>query len=49
MNYCIFKKEVIQFWNDNLSDYRGNYNGLASDIAKEILKANIVQFCISAE
>lgn len=49
MNYCIFKKEVIQFWNDNLSDYCGNYNGLASDIAKEIFIPTDIQFCISAE
>ncbi|MDO5575331.1 MAG: hypothetical protein Q4G60_15280 [bacterium] len=49
ISYCVFKKEVIQFWNDDLSDYFGNYNGLASDIAKEILKPTAVQFCISAE
>jgi len=48
-NFCIFKKEVIQFWNDNLADYCGNYNGLASDIAEEILTADDISFCISAE
>lgn len=49
MCYCIFKKEVIQFWNDDLSDYYGNYNGLASEIAKEIFNQSDIQYCISAE
>ena len=35
-NYCIFEPEVIQFWNDDLSDYSGNWNGLAQDIAEEV-------------
>ena len=35
-NYCIFEPEVIQFWNDDLSDYSGNWNGLAQDIADEV-------------
>lgn len=48
-NYCIFKKEVIQFWNDDLSDYSGNYNGLAADIAGELLKSEHICFCTSAE
>lgn len=48
-NYCIFKKEVIQFWNDDLSDYCGNYNGLATDIAKEVLTPCNMQYCISVK
>lgn len=48
-SYCIFKKEVIQFWNDDLSDYQGNYNGLAADIARELLKSEHISFCTSAE
>ncbi len=47
--YCIFKKEIVQFWNDDLSDYRGNFNGLPSDIARELLISERIQFCISAE
>lgn len=49
VSYCIFKKEVIQFWNDDLSDYQGNYNGLAADIARELLKSENISFCTSAE
>jgi len=48
-SYCIFKKEVIQFQNDDLSDYCGNYSGLASDIARELFNPSEIQYCISAE
>jgi len=48
-SYCIFKKEVIQFPNDDLSDYYGNYSGLASDIARELFNPSEIQYCISAE
>jgi len=47
--YCIFKKEVIQFWNDDMSDYYGNYNGLASNIAQELFNPSEIQYSISAE
>jgi len=49
--YCIFKKEVIQFYNDNLSDYCGNMSCLAEDLAREILQLNSgnVQFCTAVE
>lgn len=36
MVFVLFEPEVVQFFNDDLSDYYGNYNGLAADIAKEI-------------
>lgn len=49
-SFCIFKKQVIQFWNDDLSDYYGNYNGLAEDIAREIFEQNHnIQFCTDCE
>jgi hypothetical protein len=35
-----FKKEVVQFWNDDLTDYYGNWNGLYTDIATDIFKYN---------
>ena len=36
--FAIFKPEVIQFFNDDLTDYYGNWNGLAEDIAREVFK-----------
>ncbi len=34
--YLRFVPEVIQFFNDDISDYNGNWNGLAEDIAREV-------------
>lgn len=34
--YVLFKPEVMQFFNDDLSDFNGNWSGLAQDIAREI-------------
>lgn len=42
--YVLFAKEVIQFYNDDLMDYYGNYNGLAQDIAKEIFKDSFINY-----
>jgi len=36
--FVLFAPEVIQFFNDDLGDYDGNFNGLAEDIAREIFK-----------
>ncbi len=45
LNYCIFSCEIVQFWNDDMSDYYGNFNGLAEDIARDVLKETGVMFC----
>lgn len=45
VKYCIFKCDVIQFWCDDISDYYGNCNCLAEDIAREVLKETSVWFC----
>ena len=44
-SYCIFKKEVLQFWNDDLSNFYGLHTTLAETIAREILREVAVQFC----
>lgn len=46
--YGLFKKEVLQFFNDNIADYFGNKSILAEDIAKEIFTEDTlkqVKFC----
>ena len=45
-----FAPEVIQFPNDDLSDYNGNWSGLAQDIAREVFEDDIhlVHFCTAA-
>lgn len=45
LSYCIFKKEVLQFWNDDLSNFYGLHSTLAEIIAREILNEVNVQFC----
>lgn len=45
--YCVMKKEVIQFFNDDLTDVNRNYSGLAEDILREITMSPDVKFCTS--
>lgn len=45
-SYVRFQPEVIQFFDDNLADYNGNWTGLAQDIAREVFSASpAVNFC----
>lgn len=39
--FPVFKKEVIQFFNDDLSDLYSNFNGVAADVFAEVLKPQI--------
>ena len=45
--YVVFKPEVIQFFDDELSSYNGKWSGLAQDIAREIFDNEFrgVHFC----
>jgi len=36
--FPVFKKEVIQFFNDDLSDLYNNFNGVAASVFSEVLK-----------
>ena len=36
-NYAVFKKEVVQFYNDQLDDLHGNKSTLYQEIAKDVL------------
>jgi len=40
--YVLFNPEVVQFFNDDTTDYYGNYNGLCEDILRDVLKAGIL-------
>lgn len=45
-NYVVFKPDVVQFFNDDLTDVNGNYTSIYADIAKEIFEnTNNVYFC----
>ena len=45
-----FVPEVVQFYADDISDYSGNFNGLAEDIAREVFAddAHGVNFCTAS-
>lgn len=44
-----FWPEVIQFFHDDISDYNGNWSGLAQDIAREVFVGNpFVHFCTAS-
>lgn len=44
--YVRFQPEVIQFFDDDLTDYNGNFNGLAEDIARDVFDESwSVNFC----
>ena len=48
--YVIFKKEVIQYYNDSMSDFYGNKSTLCENIAKEVLiNTEEIFFCTSNE
>ncbi len=48
--YVQFKPEVIQFFDDDISDYNGNWSGLAQSIAQEVFDNDYrgVYFCTAA-
>lgn len=49
LSYVAFRREVVQFFNDDLADINGNWSGLYADIAKELLDADGVFFCTAAD
>jgi hypothetical protein len=48
-NYAVFKKKVIQYFNDNIADLNGNRSTLAEDLAREVLITQGVFYCTSDE
>ena len=50
LTYVIFRKEVVQYYNDDLSDAHGNRNTLYQEIAKEIFEDHRgIFFCTDVE
>lgn len=47
--YIVFKKKVVQFYNDNFTDINGNCSTLYQEIAKDIFEIHDeICFCTSA-
>lgn len=50
LKYVVFRKEVVQYWVDDLGDIYGQRSTLYQDIAKDIFgEADGVFFCTDAE
>ena len=47
-DYVVFKKEVIQFFDDDLSDINGNCTTLSEDIARDVFPNERIFFCTSS-
>jgi len=49
IDYAVFRKEVVQFFNDNLQDPHGNKSTLYEDIARDVFEETGVCFCTDNE
>lgn len=49
-DFVCFRPQVVQFFDDDLTDINGNFTGLAEDIAREVFAGNErgVNFCTAA-
>lgn len=45
--FVVIEPEIMQFWADNLADYRGNVSILAADAAQDVF-VDDVNFCTAA-
>ena len=43
--FCVFKKKVLQYYNDDISGLNGMKSILAQDIAREVFEVEDVSFC----
>jgi len=39
--FPVFKKEIIQFFNDDLSDFYNNFNGVVAKVFSEVLESHV--------
>lgn len=49
ITYVVFKREVAQFWNDNMGDPHGVVSTLYQEIAKDVFEVNDVCYCTEVE
>lgn len=50
LTYVVFRKQVVQYWTDDLSDYYGQHSTLYQEIAKDIFgEREGVFFCTDVE
>ena len=49
ITYVVFKKEVVQYFSDNLSDEHGITSTLYQDIAKDVIAKDGIYFCTDVD
>lgn len=49
VTYVVFNKQIIQYYNDDLSDINGNRTTLCQEIAKDIFNKDGVFFCTDVD
>jgi len=47
--YAIFKKDIVTFYDDNLSDYHGNSHYIVADLVKDVVADPGIFICTSNE
>ena len=45
--YAIFKKNIISFYDDNLSDYHGNSHYIVADVVRDVIAEPHMYICTS--
>lgn len=48
-NYCLFSREILQYYNDNITDPNGFESKLMQDVAGQIFNINDVNWCTELE
>lgn len=48
-SYVVFKKDIITFYDDNLSDYRGNNHYIVADLVKDVVANTKLFICTEDE
>ena len=47
MNYVVFEREVVQYYNDDIGDVDGKKSTLYEDIARNVLNTKGIHYCTS--
>lgn len=47
--YAVFNREIISFYNDDISDYHGNAHYIVADLVKEVINDTDVKVCTKYE
>ena len=49
MSFAVFAKEVVQYYNDDLTDINGLKSTLYEDIARDVFDIDGINYCTSKE